>query len=363
MRATGQPLLHVNILGPVEATTPAQVSVPMRQPLARALAVRLALARGEAVADDILSRDLWGDAGAGRPTARLRVLASRLRGALGEFSGALNRGPAGFSLRAEPADLIAAERALATIDAVRRTGDQARVFTTAATAVGPWRGAPLDDLAGIPFVAAERQRLQSLRLELQLAWAEAGLALGHPAGPEAEQLTRRLNFGVILGGSLNCSGLALRQLGYPVEARTMFEEAYAVWSGLQDDQGMVIAGGNLGVMDFQDGDIAAARTRGLHLLRTARNIGYSVAVLDGFGLLASIEATSGHFEPAVRLLTVAEHQREEIGAPLFIADERAALATARTLCRQALGPEADRIAESARHLPVDVLITEVLQNH
>ncbi|WP_405067397.1 ATP-binding protein [Kribbella sp. NBC_01510] len=906
MRATRHLLLQVDVLGPAEVMTAARVRLAVRQPLARALAVRLALARGEPVADDILIRDLWADADAARPTARLRVLASRLRGALGEFSGALDRSPAGFSLRAEPADLIAAERALATIDAVRRTDDNAGVFATAATAIDLWRGEPLGDLDDIPFVAAQRRRLQSLQLELQLAWAEAGLALGHPIGPdlerlvaahplherlvglsalslarsdrqaealdrlrslrhqladelgidpapetvaieddlrghrptmprislptaaksfvgrrheqaellsdltrstlitllgdpgagktrlarevaaqavgegrpvawlglaplhaadnlvaalaaaigadsngdsigqaaellagallvvdhaehltaeigpvidelrvkaanlsilvtsqralelsdehvqrigplsataavalfcdrggveaspavdqicaavdrlplaielaagltrtlpvrqladriddrllirdagpwhaglrtaldwshellelpvrtalrrlsvfaggctleaaeaivggdgirvdevaellavlvdrslvtmddderfslletvreygherlrasgeeaavrarhvtwcaglakfgehyarlnqrsslpepvaarrlrteepnllaaldwclsegndpgrvseivaplswhwyyrgmmaqargwlrgslamlapgsperaaalavqtrfsggyaeardiglecveiyralgddrglaialqgltltslgladeyaaldhahETELLTRRLNFGVLLGGALNCSGLALRQLGYPVEARTMFEEAYAVWSGLQDDQGMVIAGGNLGIMDFQAGDTAAARDRGLDILRTARNVGYSVGVLDAFGLLASVEAAAGHHDLAVRLLTTAEHQREEISAPLFIADELAALANAWTLCRQALGPEADRIAESARHLSIDSLVTELLQDH
>jgi hypothetical protein len=141
----------------------------------------------------------------------------------------------------------------------------------------------------------------------------------------------------------------------------MFEEAYAVWSGLQDEQGMVIAGGNLGILAFQAGDVAAARDRGLDSLRKARTVGYSVGVLDAFGLLASVEAASGHHELAVRLLATAEHQREAIGAPLFIADELAALATAWTLCRQALGPEADRIAESARHLPIGNLVTEVLQ--
>ena len=41
------------------------------------------------------------------------MLASRLRAALGDHAGLLVRTPAGFSLQAEPVDLIAAERALA----------------------------------------------------------------------------------------------------------------------------------------------------------------------------------------------------------------------------------------------------------
>ncbi|WP_405059835.1 hypothetical protein OG474_44890 [Kribbella sp. NBC_01505] len=185
MRATGQPLLQIDVLGPAEVSTPAREPVPIRQPLSRALAVRLSLARGKPVADDILVRDLWGDDDAARPLARLRVLASRLRSALGEHSGALQRTSAGFSLQAVPADL---DTALATLDAIRRSGDQARVFATTAAAISRWRGEPLSDLDGIPFVIAERQHLESLRLELQLAWAESGLALGKLVEPELERL-------------------------------------------------------------------------------------------------------------------------------------------------------------------------------
>ncbi|MEV5967745.1 BTAD domain-containing putative transcriptional regulator [Kribbella sp. NPDC051952] len=188
MRATKQPRLEVRILGTSEVLRPARDVLPVRQPMARALAVRLALARGQAVADDILIRDLWGKENPAGPTARLRVLASRLRAALGDHAAALERTPAGFSLRAEPTDLMAAEKVLATADAVRRTGDQARLFAATTAAIELWRGDPLSDLDGIPFVAAERRRLQSLRLELQLAWAEAGLTLGHPVGPELERL-------------------------------------------------------------------------------------------------------------------------------------------------------------------------------
>jgi hypothetical protein len=199
--------------------------------------------------------------------------------------------------------------------------------------------------------------LQGLTLtSLALEDEYAALDYAH----QAELLARRLNFGVLVGGSLNCSGLALRQLGHRTDARKLFEEAYAVWAELQDDQGMVIASGNLGIADFQAGDVAAARARGLHILRTARNISYTVGVLDAFGLLACVEAADGRPELAVRLLTVAQQQRAEIGAPLFIADELAAQATAWERARAALGPEADRIADAARHLRINALATEVL---
>ncbi|GAA1671151.1 hypothetical protein GCM10009745_12270 [Kribbella yunnanensis] len=207
--------LEIRVLGPPEIVSAARETLLVRQPLAQALAVRLALARGEAVADDILIRDLWADEDAARPAARLRVLASRLRGALGEHSTALRRSPAGFSLLAEPTDLSAAEKALSTIDAVRRSGDQARVFGTAAAAIDLWRGDPLAGLEDIPFVDAEQRRMQTLHVDLQLAWAEAGLALGRPVGPELERMIAVHPLHERLVG---LSALALTRAGRQAEA-------------------------------------------------------------------------------------------------------------------------------------------------
>jgi predicted ATPase/DNA-binding SARP family transcriptional activator len=161
----------------------------VKQPLARALAVRLGLARGEAVADDLLIRDLWGDVDLARPTARLRVLASRLRGALGEHSAALSRTAAGFSLNALPVDLLAVEAAMNALDKARRDGNQAGLYASAQAALTQWTGEPLSDVQDIPFAAVEQLRLDSLQLELQLAWIQAGLALGRDdVRPELDRL-------------------------------------------------------------------------------------------------------------------------------------------------------------------------------
>lgn len=177
----------MRLLGAVEvAAESGLLAIP--QPLARALAVRLALARGVAVADDILIRDLWGDADTARPTARLRVLASRLRGALGHEGDALRRTPAGFCLDAVPIDLNVVEDAVAAIDVSLRAGDLTAVFETADTALSLWRGEALADLRDVPFVALEQQRLESLRLELELGRGEAGLALGKDVGADLERL-------------------------------------------------------------------------------------------------------------------------------------------------------------------------------
>ncbi|WP_432937827.1 BTAD domain-containing putative transcriptional regulator [Kribbella sp. CA-253562] len=152
--------------------------ISLRQPLVRALAVRLALAKGEAVADDVLVRDLWGDAELARPSARLRVLASRLRGALGEESAALARTAAGFRLDAVADDLAEVTNRVAELETARRAGRWAEVHAAADAALNCWRGDPLQDLPDLPFVVAEQQRLESLCVELRLDWVESGLELG-----------------------------------------------------------------------------------------------------------------------------------------------------------------------------------------
>ncbi|GAB2610557.1 hypothetical protein GCM10027269_78600 [Kribbella endophytica] len=144
----------------------------------RALAVRLALARGEALSDEILVRDLWGDEELSRPSARLRVLASRLRGALGEESATLERTAAGFRLDASAADLAEVERRVAELEAARRTNRWSDVHAAAAAALDCWRSDPLEDLPDLPFVLAERQRLESLWVELRLDRVESGLEVG-----------------------------------------------------------------------------------------------------------------------------------------------------------------------------------------
>ena len=80
--------LRVRVLGPVEVEGRAG-GIPLLRPSERALAVRLALAGGAAVPDATLAAELWGEAPANRPAQRLRVLASRLRAALGPTAVAL----------------------------------------------------------------------------------------------------------------------------------------------------------------------------------------------------------------------------------------------------------------------------------
>lgn len=186
MHSSGEdPVLDVRVLGPTEVSV-AGVALSLDRPLERALAVRLALARGTGVPDDALAKDLWGEADLARPAERLRVLASRLRRSLGEHAGAVQRTPAGFALRATPADLTTAEGAIARANTARRKGDEATARTATAEALELWRGPALADLRGIPFAGTEGLRLDALRLDLQVEWIEA--ELGHGSGAARLQL-------------------------------------------------------------------------------------------------------------------------------------------------------------------------------
>lgn len=140
------------------------IEVPRR--LERALAVRLALARGAAVPDEVLARELWGDDESARPAERLRVVASRLRAALGTAGDALQRSAAGYQLDARPADLIAMEAALAGLAAALRAGDPEGVRAAATAALRRFRGAALADLRSVPFARAEGERLDGLYLDV-----------------------------------------------------------------------------------------------------------------------------------------------------------------------------------------------------
>ncbi|HEY3609148.1 MAG TPA: BTAD domain-containing putative transcriptional regulator [Pseudonocardiaceae bacterium] len=168
--------LDVFVLGPVEVRAEGE-PIGLNRPLERALAVRLALADGAGVPDDRLVRDLWGDADLARPTERLRVLASRLRGSLGAAGSALSRSAGGYALRAGPADLVLARAATTRMRAALRAGDRATALAAAVEALGRWRGPAMADLRSVPFLAAEGARLDALRLELLVERFDLELAM------------------------------------------------------------------------------------------------------------------------------------------------------------------------------------------
>ncbi|MEV5838402.1 BTAD domain-containing putative transcriptional regulator [Nocardia sp. NPDC052112] len=178
--------MDVLVLGPVQVRA-GEDDLTIDRPLERALLVRLALAGGVPVPDGRLAEDLWG-ADVERPVQRLRVVVSRLRAALGTHARVIGRTPAGYHARVTAADLSTAEAAAQRLYAARRAGDHAAVAAAAREALGLWRGAALADLRGVPYAAAEGDRLDDWRLSLSVAGLEANLELG-AAGEVVTELT------------------------------------------------------------------------------------------------------------------------------------------------------------------------------
>ncbi|HEX8870236.1 MAG TPA: BTAD domain-containing putative transcriptional regulator [Lentzea sp.] len=199
------PLLSVHLLGPVDVRV-SDVTITLDRPLERALVARLALARGAAVSDERLARDLWGDVDLARPRERLRVLASRLRANLGEAASALSRTGAGYVLDASPSDVVAAEAALS---------DGSREAISRALAL--WRGDSLADLRAVPFGFAEGERLDGLRVDLRVA--HLGVLLDGGAGIELRAELEELAGAHPLHERLSCMlALALYRGGRQADA-------------------------------------------------------------------------------------------------------------------------------------------------
>jgi DNA-binding SARP family transcriptional activator len=167
--------LEFRILGPLEVVGDNGL-VALGGGKQRALLALLLLRANEVVASDTLIDELWH----GEPpdTARkaLQVHVSNLRKALG--SDRIATQPPGYRIRVDTDELD-----LARFEALRAAGD-------ASGALALWRGAPLADFAYEPFAAAERGRLEELRLVTLEQRIEADLARGRHADlvPELEAL-------------------------------------------------------------------------------------------------------------------------------------------------------------------------------
>lgn len=170
-------MLDVRVLGGTTITS-GRLRVAVERPLERALLVRMALARGDTVFDDRLAADLWDDDDMVRPMQRLRVVASRLRNALGEHASLMSRTAGGYRLAARMPDLLAAETAAGRLHTAARTGDHAGVRDAADAALACWQGRSLDGLQAFAFARAEAARLDLWRLELTVHGLTAALELG-----------------------------------------------------------------------------------------------------------------------------------------------------------------------------------------
>ncbi|RZS36601.1 putative ATPase [Herbihabitans rhizosphaerae] len=207
-------MLEARVLGPSRLRHGDEPITLSRQ-LERALAIRLVLARGAGVPNDLLARDLW-EGEVADPAQRLRTLVHRLRGNLGDHAATVRRTPAGYAIDARPVDLTNAEQALADLHAAGRAGDRQAARDAAVRALAQWRGSALTDLRGIPFAEAEGARIDTMRLELRIRWIECEQALGSTAADaELERLVAEHPLDERLAG---LSAIALYRAGRQADA-------------------------------------------------------------------------------------------------------------------------------------------------
>jgi DNA-binding SARP family transcriptional activator/tetratricopeptide (TPR) repeat protein len=170
--------VQVRLLGPIDVTVRgAARPIPGRR--RRTLLAALALTPGDVVSTDRLIDVIWG---ADPPATALNTLQrhiSHLRAVLGR--DAIRAVPPGYvlALDGDATDAAQAERLVQRAAGAGDPGERVRLLRTA---LGLWRGRPLDDTG----LDAEAERLDSLRLRAGTALAEDRLLLGEHADVVAD---------------------------------------------------------------------------------------------------------------------------------------------------------------------------------
>ena len=168
--------ITIRLLGPFEALLgerPADMSGPKR----RALVALLALRGGRVVAVDSIVDAVWGDEDLpADPANAVQHHVTRLRKALGP--DALVVSPEGYALRGAEVDALRFEELLAEARSELRNGDARAAARATDAALALWRGRPLLGLPEAEWAAAERARLEALRLDVLEERFETMLALG-----------------------------------------------------------------------------------------------------------------------------------------------------------------------------------------
>lgn len=217
------------MLGPLEVLD-GERRVALGGPRQRAILAVLLSEANRVVAVDRLIDLLWGGEPPEQATATLQTYVSNLRRALepdrpprARPTVLVTRAP-GYSIQVAPGDLDAAElEELATAGRDALANDPARTRNLLSEALALWRGVPYADFGDEPWVLAERNRLEELRLGCLEDRFEAALALGDHAsvatelGPvvDAHPLRERAR------GQLM---LALYRSGRQVDALRRYEE-------------------------------------------------------------------------------------------------------------------------------------------
>src|SRR4051812_32529997 len=210
----GGATMRVRLLGPVDVAVDGE-SRPVSGLRRKALLAVLALYHREVVAIDRLIDVVWTDDAPSTVLNTLQSHVSHLRSVLADKTAIQARAP-GYvlDLGEEGTDVEVAER---LIRQARATADRARQAGHLRAALALWRGRPLADVAGLPWLDEQSERLDRIRWQARQELVEARLALGEhvPLIPDLERLVQDHPFDEQLNRLLM---LALYRAGRQAEA-------------------------------------------------------------------------------------------------------------------------------------------------
>ena len=177
----------VRLLGPVDVLADGAPR-PVRGLRRKAVLATLALQYGEAVSTSRLVYAVWGENAPATAPNTMQSHVSHLRGVLGSKDAILAR-PPGYRLDLGDAgtDVLLAERLLRQ---GAGSADPVDGIRDLRAALDLWRGVPLADVAGLPWLEEQAGRLELLYDQIRRALSEARLAAGEHASlvPDLEQM-------------------------------------------------------------------------------------------------------------------------------------------------------------------------------
>ncbi len=236
--------MRFRILGPLEVQTGTGWTAIGAAKWRAALACLL-LNAGQVVSTDTLIDELWGDEPPARATNLVSIYVLRLRRLMGDTDGKtlVTRAP-GYQLRLDPDDLDAQHFTdLMSEGRQALTGDDPQhAAKLLADALSLWRGKALADVPQSPFIEAEADRLDELRLSATELRIEADLACGRHRDviPELHRMLAdqqlREELWLLLMRALDGAGRRAEALTAYEQARTVIADQLGVDPGPEIQQ-------------------------------------------------------------------------------------------------------------------------------
>lgn len=184
-------------------------------------------------------------------------------------------------------------------------------------------------------------------------------ALSH--GEEGRTIIERLGDSQGTASSVNNLGILARTCGDLERATELFNSALASWRARGDRRGVAAALTNLAMVARRQGENTKASGLALEALQLYTDLGFDEGQLDCLEVIGAAAAAAGDSARALRMLVVTVRAREQLGSPLFVADELAQVRDALATARGNLdADDVERITLEARNLTLSEAVGRVL---